>query len=68
MKGGGGGGGGLMVPTVKKSPCQIGLTLEAAEYKTRNQMQIFSTIKKCIEISEVTLTIHIAHPSITPWI
>ena len=37
------------------------------EYKTRNQVQIFSTMK-CIEISEVTLTIHIDHPFITPWI
>ena len=34
---------------------------EISEYKTRNQVQIFSTIK-CIEVSEVTLTIHVVHP------
>ena len=38
---------------------------QGTEYKTRNQVQIFSAIK-CIEISEVTLTIHIDHPFITP--
>ena len=37
----------------------------ATEFKERNQVQIFSTIK-LIEISEVTLIIHIAHPFITP--
>ena len=39
----------------------------ATECKTRTQVQIFSTIK-CIRVSEVILTIHIAHPFITPWI
>ena len=37
------------------------------DYKTRNQLQIFSTIK-CIEVSEVTSAIHTSHPFITPWI
>ena len=39
----------------------------ATEYKARNQVQIFSTIK-CIKISEITLTIQIDHRFITPWI
>ena len=37
----------------------------ATEYMTQNKFHVFSTIK-CIEVSEVALTIYIAHLFITP--
>ena len=34
---------------------------------TQNQVQFFSMIN-CIQASEITLTTHLGHPSITAWI
>ena len=53
---------------ISQNPVTVSVLIrESTEYKTRNQVQIVFMIK-CIEVSKITLTIHIAHLFTAAWI